>query len=116
MKFDEIKKLKRRCDHFVGALPPAMQQASPGHGWKDREQWKYLAYTGPAEGMGVAAHNYSDMTSLHFTYTDWLLWLNDLARSFNRYIDANRVTDDPVAKQCLRWWRNFLFFDVEALA
>lgn len=113
MNFDEIRKLKRRCDHFVGECSGL---GGPSAGWLSREEWKYVAYTGPVEGMGIAARNYSDMLSLDYTYTEWLLWLNDLAAAFNHYIDRNRIAEDNTSMQCLRWWRNFLFFDVEALA
>lgn len=135
MNFDQIKKLKKRCDHFVGAgyTPdwavyggsPSDQARWRNHSrfssrkaWVDRNDWQRSPYDGPAEGLGIAASNYSEMVPrLGFdTYTDLLLWLDDVAASFNRYIDANRIAEDEVAKRCLRWWRDHLFFAPEALS
>lgn len=83
----------------------------------DRNEWRRNHYDGPAVGMGIAASNYSEMVPLlgFATYTELLLWLNDLAASFNRYIDSNRIAEDVVAKRCLRWWRDHLFFSPEGL-
>ena len=152
MNFDEIKKLWRRCNHFIGPaydlLPsedkPCMEvygpifhngsevksvyvnkagelQDGPAQNhvelgkWLSRNEWMYRPYIGTSQGAGIAAVNYSDMVSLNFTMLDWLLWLNDLAASINRYIDVNRVAEDHEAKVCMQWWRGFVFFDPEKL-
>lgn len=105
--FEQIKRLVKRTDHFC----------PPPQGVHNR----YLAEWGlcldgiEPRGAGVAVHNYALMQSLHDTYTERLCWLDALAASLNRYIDAHQVKGDVNTRRCLRWWRRQLFFVPEVL-
>lgn len=144
VNFNQIKRLKKRCDHFVGhgytpdfalgCAMPATEYIWPNivkypndiaharllglHSkYLDRNDWKRMEYDGPATGMGIAARNYSAMMPLlgFDNYLEHLLWVDAVAASFNRYIDENLIANDEVAKRCLRWWRDHLFFSPEHL-
>ncbi len=107
--FDNIRQLWKRCDHFIGPHPEFRGYLLPNAG--------PAPFDGIApQGMGIAAHNYALMQSEDDTRLDQLYWIDALAASFNRYIDAHRIAGDANALQCLRWWRRHLFFDPQGLA
>lgn len=107
MNFDQIKRLKKRADHFV----PMDASNAPGRS----NPWALpLAGISPT-GMGVAAHNFASMQEPQEPYLSRLLWLDALAASFNRFIDGNRIEHDDNAKRCLAWWRSQLFLDPGSL-
>ena len=100
MSLAEIKRLWKRCDHFCGKQQT--QREMP---------WGLDTDMIEPKGMGVAALNYALMQSIHDTALDRLAWAGSLAKSFNRYIDNNRIDGDLNALRCLRWWRAQLFLD-----
>lgn len=100
MKFTEITRLWKRCEHFCRQRPAKARDGL--YCWP-------IGRIQP-EGAGIAAHNFSAMRTDSDTYLDRLLWLDALAASLNRYIDNNRIADDPNALKCMRWWRAHLFF------
>lgn len=110
MNFDQIKRLKKRADHFCGPIPPPDPKAKSEiqHPWA-------LPLDAVPSGAGVIASNYSLMQEPGDDYHDRLLWLDAAARAFNRYIDAHAISNDENAKRCLSWWREQLFFSPELL-
>lgn len=78
---------------------------------RENVEWKYPALKGVRPtGMGIAAHNYEAMKGEDMDYLDMLLWVDAVAKSFNRYIDSHKIAEDQNAKECLKWWANHLFF------
>lgn len=99
MRFTEIKRLWKRCNHFCRQPPVILRRPIAGLS---------VGRIKPV-GAGVAVHNFALMRS--HDYAGHMEWLAALAASLNRYIDNHRIEGDENALRCLRWWRAHLFFD-----
>ncbi|MGL6289244.1 MAG: hypothetical protein ACRC2H_00990 [Silanimonas sp.] len=66
-------------------------------------------------GRFAFAENFWQMRPDRKDYLGRLFWLDALAASINRYIDANRVEGDAGFRAVLRWYQQELFFSVDHL-